>query len=194
MKNNRERAEQSAPLITSAHLKELKARLAAGTRVPALPRGAISVCPDCGGRMVTTNDLTETVTTPGLVYLVTGLGGACCATCGATELDGKAVGVVEGAAPREILGDYETTVTRSSGSTLGTYFRMDLARVLRLKGKERLYWKVVDRNSVLVRIHRRETPDSPKSRRARSSRARLERGPLRERTRAEPQESKAASA
>lgn len=104
--------------------------------------------------MVTTNDLEETVAAPGLVFIVTRLPGARCADCGSTELDGRSIALVEASVPKEILADYETAVTHSSGSTLGTYFKMDLARVLRLTGNERLFWRVVDRDLALVQVDR----------------------------------------
>lgn len=149
-----ERADKYAPSIANDQLIELRAKLAAASKEPLLPKGTESICPECGGRMITTNDLEETVAAPGLVYVVTRLPGARCVDCGSTQLDGSAVGTLETTIPRPIVADYETAVTHSSGATLGTYFKMDLARVLKLTGRERLYWKVVDRDRALVEVRR----------------------------------------
>lgn len=109
--------------------------------------------------MVTTNDLDRTLAVPGLVFVVTRLPGARCRSCGSSELDGPGISILEAIAPRELLADYETSVTHLSGTTLGTYFKMDLVRVLGLSGNERLFWKVVDRDRALVSVQRRARDD-----------------------------------
>jgi hypothetical protein len=96
--------------------------------------------------MVTTNVLERSVATPGPVYIIARLPGARCADCQSTELDGSGLAIPEASAPRGIFADYETAVTRSSGATLATYFKMDLTRVLGLSGHERLLRKVIDRD------------------------------------------------
>ena len=146
--------DESAPRVTKQQLEELSARLAALRGKPLRQPGTVSVCPDCGGRMVVTNDLERASASPGLVFIVARLPGARCENCGASQLDGSGVGVIESLVPKEIIADYETSVTHSSGTTLGTYFKMDLARVLGLSGSERLFWKVVDRDRALVRVER----------------------------------------
>jgi hypothetical protein len=168
VKNTKSRAEQSVPNVTNEQLEQLKSKLAAAGGESLLTPGSVSDCPDCGGKMVTTNNLEETVAAPGLVFVVTRLPGARCVDCGATELDGAAVGILEATLPRGILADYETAVTHSSSKTLGTYFKMDLARVLRLTGNERLFWKVVDKDQALVRVDRARSPAPARATPARS--------------------------
>jgi hypothetical protein len=147
-------ADLSASQITTEQMEALRSRLAALKGEPLGTVGTTSVCPDCGGRMTVTNDLNRSVAVPGVVFVVSHLPGAQCGTCGASELDGSGVGILESTIPREILADYETAVTHSSGATLGTYFKMDLARVLNLVGNEKLFWKIVDRDHALVRVAR----------------------------------------
>jgi hypothetical protein len=154
VKPGRKRADQSAPNVTPAQIEELRTNFAGALGEPLFHPGKVSVCPDCGGRMVTTNNLAETVAAPGMVFVVVRLPGALCQDCGAKKLDGSAVGMLESSLPRELLADYETAVTHSSSKTLGTYFKMDLARVLRLTGGERLFWKVVDRDRAVVSVER----------------------------------------
>lgn len=154
MSENARGAPNSAPVVTEAQLKELKAKLAASGREPILPTGTRTACATCGGEMLSTNDLERTVATPGLVYVVTRLPGARCMTCEATELDGAGVAILETTVPRGLWADYETAVTHASGTTLGTYFKMDLVRVLGLSGVERLSWKVIDRDRALVQVER----------------------------------------
>jgi len=153
-KGTREESEAPAPTVTESQLAELKAKLAAAGREPIQPLGTVSDCPNCGGRMITTNDLDRTLAVPGFVFVVTRLPGAKCERCGSSELDGPGIAILETTAPRELLADYETSVTHSSGATLGTYFKMDLVRVLGLSGSERLLWKVVDRDKALVSVQR----------------------------------------
>lgn len=157
MKDTKARAKILAPEVTEEQLTELRGRLAVARGEPLLPAGSVSECPNCGGRMLTTNDLEEIVPTPGLVYVVARLPGARCLDCKSTELDAAGVAILESATPRGILADYETTVSHSSGTTLGTYFKMDLARVMGLSGDERLLWKVVDRDKAFVQIARKQT-------------------------------------
>lgn len=166
MKAVEERKHADAPEVTTAQLAELRARLLAASSEPLLPTGFESRCPNCGGKMLTTNDLEESIAAPGLVFVVTRLPGARCLDCGSVELDGRAIALRETTTPREIVADFETAVTHSSGSTLGTYFKMDLVRVLRLSGRERLLWKVVDRDHALVEVTR-TTPVRPANRRSR---------------------------
>jgi hypothetical protein len=154
MKEVKQKPPDDVPVVTKEQLAELKAKLAFGRLEPALPTGTVTICPNCGGRMLTTNDLERTIATPGLVYVIARLPGARCLDCESMELDGAGVAILGSSAPREMIADYETAVTHSSGTTLGTYFKMDLARVLGLSGSERLLWKVVDRDNVLVQVNR----------------------------------------
>ncbi len=170
MKAVEERKHADAPEVTTAQLAELRARLLSASSEPLLPTGSESRCPNCGGKMLTTNDLEESIAAPGIVFVVTRLPGARCLDCGSVELDGRAIALRETTTPREIVADFETAVTHSSGSTLGTYFKMDLVRVLRLTGRERLFWKVVDRDHALVEV----TRTSPARRAVRRSRGRNE--------------------
>jgi hypothetical protein len=160
MKEIKQQPPDDVPTVTKDQLAELRARLGVGRPEPVLPTGTVSVCPNCGGRMVTTNDLERTIASPGLVYVIARLPGARCETCESIELDASGVAMLQTIAPREMVADYETAVTHSSGTTLGTYFKMDLSRVLGLTGDERLFWKVVDRNNVLVQIRRTERSEN----------------------------------
>jgi hypothetical protein len=144
------------PAVSPEQIEQLRARLAMVPPEPLFPAGTVSVCSECGGRMVTTNDLEESIVVPGLVYVVTRLPGARCLDCGSSELDGAALGVLGARFSRGTVADYETAVTHASGRTLGTYFKMDLVRVMGLTGSEQLLWKVVDRDRVLVEIARRD--------------------------------------
>lgn len=159
MKEKKLKTEDAAPKVSLEQLAQLKSKLAAARREPLLPAGTTSTCPNCGGKMLTTNDLNRAIATPGLVYVIANLPGARCVECESTELDGSGVAIIEATAPREIVADYETAVTHSSGTTLGTYFKMDLARVLKLTGEERLFWKVVDRDSAVVQVRRGKESD-----------------------------------
>lgn len=144
--------------ITQAQLDRLKALVLGQSKEPVLPKGTISKCPDCGGEMVTTNDLEKVIPTPNGVLVLTRLPGAKCTTCGALAYDPGAVSIILQHSSMEIVADYETKVTKASGQTLGTYFKSDLTRVLALKGKERLVWKVLNRNHVLIEIDRGTSP------------------------------------
>jgi hypothetical protein len=156
--------EKSAPQIETEQIETLRTRFAALRGEPIGTVGTTSVCPDCGGEMTVTNDLERSVAAPGVVFVVSRLPGARCTTCSATELDASGLGILESTIPKEIVADYETAVTHSSGATLGTYFKMDLARVLKLVGNERLFWKVVDRDHALVRVARRGREERPAKR------------------------------
>ena len=104
--------------------------------------------------MVTTNNLERVIATPTALVVLARLPGAECARCGATSYDPAALALTLEHSGSEIVADYETKVTRTSGSTLGTYFKADLSRVLRLSGKERLRWKVLNKDKALVEVER----------------------------------------
>src|SRR5438034_963106 len=123
-------------------------------REPLLPTGTITPCQVCGGDMVTTNNLKKAIAVPmGLVILV-GLPGAQCTRCRSVAYDAGALAMILEHSGSEIVADYETRVTRASGNTLGTYFKADLSRVLRLSGKEKLHWKVLDEDRALLEVER----------------------------------------
>jgi hypothetical protein len=165
-------------VVTDDQVAELEARILAARSGPLFPTGSVTICPNCGGRMLTTNELERAVAAPGMLYIVTRLPGAKCEKCQSSELDGLGAAIVAQSAPRGIRADYETAVTHSSGSTLGTYFKMDLARVLHLSGNERLFWTVVDSDRCLVRIERPSSaaPDRSAKGRAGSSKGKADEG------------------
>jgi hypothetical protein len=85
--------------------------------------------------------------------IVTRLPGAECRNCGAMSLDPAAIAILAEHEAGEVVADYETRVTRV-GPMLATYLREDLRRVLGLKGKETLRWKIIDRTHALVEVER----------------------------------------
>jgi hypothetical protein len=174
-------------VVTDDQVVELEARILAARGGPVLPAGSVTICPVCRGRMVTTNDLHRAVAAPGLVYIVTRLPGAKCENCENSELDGLWAAILAQSTPSSIRADYETAVTHSSGSTLGTYFKMDLARVLNLSGGERMFWTVVDSDKAFVRIERPTSTQTEKTDKVRvrnSKRRSEERAPARRALRA----------
>lgn len=157
MKQEREGAGD-APKVTKEQIAELKQRLAARGRGPLLPTGTKTWCPQCGGEAVATNDLRWVTATPGTVFVIMQLPGTRCPECGSIGFDAATILAAEAEVPNRILADYETAVTRTSGKTIGTYLKMDLARVLNLKGRERMFWKVLDNDRALVEIRRTSKP------------------------------------
>lgn len=104
--------------------------------------------------MVTTNNVERVVASPGRLVVVAHLPGAECESCGSVELDAAALGLVRRYTERAIHADYETSVTRASGGTLGTYFKQDLARVMKLGKSDSLRWTVLDKDRALVEVER----------------------------------------
>jgi hypothetical protein len=145
---------RDAPKVTKKQIADLKQRLATSRHEPLLSLGTQTRCPECGGVAVATNDLRWVTATSDAVFVVTQLPGTRCADCGSTAFDAPALLAAQAGVPNRLLADYETAVTRTSGRTMGTYLKMDLARVLKLRGSERMYWKVLDTDRVLVEIRR----------------------------------------
>lgn len=144
------------PEITDEQVRRLHARILATEREPLLPEEEVTECPSCGGEMVATDDLEKTIPTPRGLTVVTRLPGACCTQCRARQFDPGAIALIMEHSTQEIVADYETSVTKASGNTLGTYFKKDLSRVLGLTGDEHLRWTVLDEDRALVEIHREE--------------------------------------
>jgi hypothetical protein len=155
-------ARPSAPRIDPQDLERIKALLKKQDPSPLDSPGTISACPHCHGPMVTTNDLEEEIPTPRGLIVLTRLPGARCLQCHAQQFDAAALGIIERHRTDEVVADYETTVTKTSGATLGTYFKADLRRVLRLKGTERLRWTVLGHDRVLVDVERPPRGSPPK--------------------------------
>lgn len=142
------------PKGTLEDMEESRRAFLSAPREPLFPTGTVTQCQECGGEsMVTTNNLQVTIPTPMGVKVVTRLTGARCDICGTMELDPGAVATLEEHRADEIIADYETSVT-TVGPMLATYLKGDLRRVFNLKGKERLRWKVIDRNHAVVEIER----------------------------------------
>lgn len=148
------KADRDIPRITADQLELTRKLLLSTSREPLLPSGTVTVCQVCKGEMVTTNNLTRAIATPAALIVLTRLPGAECVRCGAREYDPAALAIAMEHSGSEIVADYETKVTRASGSTLGTYFKADLSRVLKLSGKERLRWKVLGQDKALVEVKR----------------------------------------
>lgn len=144
------------PEVTQEQVRDLQGRLLEAPREPLLPEGEVTDCPICDGDMVTTNNLKKAIPTPHGLTVVTRLPGARCTQCDASQFDPAAIALILEHSDAEILADYETTVTKASGSSLGTYFKKDLTRVLGLDGSEHLLWTVLDKDHALVEIERDE--------------------------------------
>ena len=150
----RTKTTEEVPRISEEQLERTRRQILAASREPLLPAGTVTVCPVCKGEMVTTNNLRRIIASPMGLIVLTRLPGAECVRCRAKAFDGAALAMTLEQSASEIIADYETKVTRASGSTLGTYFKADLTRVLRLSGKERLRWKVLDEDKALVEVER----------------------------------------
>ncbi|MDE1820839.1 MAG: YgiT-type zinc finger protein [Euryarchaeota archaeon] len=154
MKERKESEGIEIPKISSRQLRQVREAIAASPPTPLLKEGSVSKCEVCGGRMVTTNSVEREVATPGRLVVITHLPGAECSSCGSVELDAAALGLIERHSARALVADYETSVTKASGGTLGTYFKQDLARVMRLNKSDSLRWTVLDRDRALVEVDR----------------------------------------
>ena len=148
------KAPKDVPRITEDQLEVTRKLILSASREPLLPAGTVTTCQVCQGEMVTTNSLKRIIAIPMGLIVLTRLPGAECVRCRAREYDPAALAMTLEHSGSEIVADYETKVTRASGSTLGTYFKADLSRVLRLSGKERLRWKVLDQDKALVEVER----------------------------------------
>lgn len=145
---------EDLPAVTEEQLRQLRGKMLASPREPLLPAGTVTQCALCKGAMVTTNDLRKVIPTSAGLLVITRLPGAKCTSCGEQQFDAAALAIILEHSGQEIVSDYETTVSRTSGKMIGTNFKGDLPRVLALKGQERLRWKIIDRNHALVEVER----------------------------------------
>lgn len=154
MKKSKSPPRNETPTLTQEQMDLTRKLILASSREPLLPTGTITTCQICNGEMVTTNNLRRTIPVPMGLVILAGLSGAQCTRCRSVAYDAGAIATILEHSGSEIIADYETRVTRASGSTLGTYFKADLTRVLRLAGKEKLRWKVLDGDRALVEVER----------------------------------------
>lgn len=148
------KSDDEIPTITEEQLEQMRRKMLRASRKPLLPTGTVTRCVTCKGDMVTTNDLRKVIPTPAGLLVITRLSGAECSSCGTKQFDAAALALILEHSGQEIVGDYETTVSRTSGRMIGTNFKGDLPRVLALKGHERLRWKILDRDHALVKVER----------------------------------------
>lgn len=154
MTKNRPPDPAKIPSISAEQIRATARRLGGAAREPLLAPGTVTKCHLCGGNVVTTNNLRKSIPTPqGLIVLLR-LPGAECSACKAQSFDASAIATISEYSGLEVIADYETSVTRASGRTLGTYFKADLTRVLNLSGKESLRWVVLDRDHAYVEVER----------------------------------------
>lgn len=122
----------------------------------AWPDGSVSDCPGCGKRaFVGRDDLGHEVAKPDGLVIFRHLRGARCESCGVQSLEGEDLAALEQEAGVELLADYEAKVSSIGSGTVGTYWPKDVVRVLRLGPDRRLFIKVLDPDTVLVRVDRR---------------------------------------
>lgn len=146
---------KNPPRVSKKSLEATKKRILEAPQEPLLPTGHTGPCPVCNDSdsMVTTNNLTHTVATPGGLRQITRLPGAECRICGAKELDPGALAIIEENKGSSIWADYETRVSKS-GKVPAILVKEDLRRVLGVEAGDSVSWKIIDRDHAYVEIHR----------------------------------------
>lgn len=125
----------------------------------AWPRGSIVDCPNCAKRaFVGRDDLSREVVRAEGVVVFRHLRGGRCEACGAQALEGEDLVAVEQEAGVELVADYEAKVSHIGSGTVGTYWPKDVVRVMRLGPDRRLFIKVIDPDTAIVKVDRRRRP------------------------------------
>ncbi len=122
----------------------------------AWPLGSVTECPNCGKRaFVGRDDLSHEVAKRDGLVVFRHLHGGRCESCGVQSLEGEDLVAVEHESGVELVADYEAKVSNIGSGTIGTYWPRDVVRVMRLGPDRRLFIKVIDADTALVKVDRR---------------------------------------
>ena len=127
--------------------------------------GHVIKCPDCGKKTFAWSDqLSESLATPGRLVIIKGLTGHRCSSCGARALDMASALDVEKAAMAETPADYEVAVTRQRDRR-AVFFPKDILRRTIAGEAKTAFITPIDDVSLLVRLVRTkaEGPSRPGS-------------------------------
>lgn len=145
------------PVPTREEFERTARRISEAARsFRAWPPGAVAACPNCGQRaFVGRDDLSHEVAKRDGLLVFRHLRGARCESCGVQSLEAEDLVAVEQEAGVELVADYEAKVSNIGSGTVGTYWPKDVVRVMRLGPNRRLFIKVIDADTALVKVDRR---------------------------------------
>lgn len=114
-------------------------------------------CPACGeASLVQSSELTwEEPTDYGLI-IIAGLGGEFCTRCGERWFNARSFSLIEEKRSKRFLSDYEVSISRVGGKSLGVYLPKDVQRVLALSPGMKARLIPLSKSSFLVRVRSNE--------------------------------------
>lgn len=144
--------EQKIPVITDEDIESVAA--VGGEWIPD-PDSYPRRCDNCGENAVAfSEDLEWREIRGGLLLVLRRLSGEICNNCDETWFDAQSYALIEEARGGKVRADYEASVSRVGGKSLGIYFPKDLQRVMGLEAGQKAYLTPVAEDIILVEIRR----------------------------------------
>lgn len=147
------RTDREIPVITDDDINSVAA--AGGRGWTPDPDRYPRRCGSCGEEAVVfRDDLEWREVRGGLLLVLRRLSGEHCTNCGETWFDPESFTVIDEARGGRVQADYEASVGRVGGRSLGMYFPKDLQRVMGLEAGQKAYLTPVSEDVILVEIRR----------------------------------------
>lgn len=109
-------------------------------------------CPECGGKMHPSDDLTFDVNLPEGRLIIPNLSGHRCERCGDEYYDSKSSDIIDKHTAGKVSGGHEARITTVGGGKLGIYFPKDVLRDMDIKSKQKIIIKPISRKKAILEI------------------------------------------
>lgn len=107
-------------------------------------------CPECGGTMHPSDDLTFDVNLPEGRLIIPNLSGHKCERCGDEYYDPESSDIIDRHTAGKVTGGHEAKITTVGGGKLGIYFPKDVLRDMDIKSKEKVIIKPISRKKAIM--------------------------------------------
>lgn len=146
--------ESSIPEATDEDVRKTAAELGKQPRKKSYdPKGVGDIeCPECGGTMHPSDELTFDVTLPEGRLIIPNLSGRICDQCGDQYFDAESSDIIDRHTARKISGGHEAKVTIVGGGRLGIYFPKDVLREMDIKSKQKVIIKPISRKKAIIEL------------------------------------------
>lgn len=109
-------------------------------------------CPECGGTMHPSHDLTFDVNLEKGRVIIPNLSGHKCERCGDQYFDDRSSDIIDRYTAEEALGGHEIKITTVGGGKLGIYFPKDVLRDMDITSERSVILKPISRKKALLEL------------------------------------------
>lgn len=109
-------------------------------------------CPECGGTMHPSDDLTFDVTLPEGRLIIPNLSGHKCEQCKDKYYDSESSDIIDKYTAGRVSGGHEVKITTVGGGKLGIYFPKDVLRDMEIESKKKVIIKPISRRKAVLEL------------------------------------------